>query len=271
MKQSEVQIAIDWARQEGWNPGLHDAQCFYEADPNGFFIETLNEEIVGVGSAVAYDEHFGFCGLYIVKEACRHHGYGMKMTQERLKYLDDRIVGIDGVIENISKYKKIGYVSAHKNIRYELVKLPSIIGHANVIELSDISLQQLEMFDRRYFPAKRTRFLSAWINQPGSYALGYADPFLQGYGVIRKCFKGYKIGPLFADSFDIAKKLFESLCSKIQDGPIYLDVPENNPEAIKLVQEYGMAPSFKVMRMYRNGCPSFDISGVYGITTFELG
>jgi hypothetical protein len=47
MTQDDVSIAVDWARQEGWNPGLRDAQCFFQCDPNGFFVGELN----GAGSA----------------------------------------------------------------------------------------------------------------------------------------------------------------------------------------------------------------------------
>jgi hypothetical protein len=33
MTQPELRIAVDWAADEGWNPGLNDAACFYAADP----------------------------------------------------------------------------------------------------------------------------------------------------------------------------------------------------------------------------------------------
>ena len=41
MTQDEVELAIDWAAREGWNPGLHDAACYYAADPNGFLVGLL--------------------------------------------------------------------------------------------------------------------------------------------------------------------------------------------------------------------------------------
>ncbi len=33
MTRSEVDLALDWAAAEGWNPGVHDAESFYAADP----------------------------------------------------------------------------------------------------------------------------------------------------------------------------------------------------------------------------------------------
>ncbi|MDP2934013.1 MAG: GNAT family N-acetyltransferase, partial [bacterium] len=36
MVRTELDLAIEWAASEGWNPGLQDANCFYAADPEGF-------------------------------------------------------------------------------------------------------------------------------------------------------------------------------------------------------------------------------------------
>ena len=36
MTETDLGLALDWAAAEGWNPGLHDAHCFYAADPEGF-------------------------------------------------------------------------------------------------------------------------------------------------------------------------------------------------------------------------------------------
>lgn len=44
----------------------------------------------------------------------------------------------------------------------------------------------------------RSTFLLAWISQADALVIGYvSDNLLKGYGVIRRCQKGYKIGFLF--------------------------------------------------------------------------
>lgn len=272
MKEHELQIAVNWAQEEGWNPGCNDANCFYQADPNGFFIGLLGEEPIATGAAIAYDNHFAFCGLYIVKPAYRKQGYGIQLTHERLKYVGDRITGIDGVLANVGIYQRLGYQPAHKNTRYQLSTLPASISEIpQIIDLNLIPFEELEKFDRRYFPAPRANFLRSWIAQPECYALGYIDKGLKGYGVIRKCIQGYKIGPLFAESSPIALRLFEALCSKVKLGPIFLDIPEPNKNAHTILNHYQMKPTFEVIRMYRNGTPHMDLNKIYGITTYELG
>ena len=46
MTPDEVELAAEWARREGWNPGLHDAPLFRAADPGGFLIGLLDGEPV---------------------------------------------------------------------------------------------------------------------------------------------------------------------------------------------------------------------------------
>lgn len=67
ISRDEFDIAIEWVAKEGWNLRLYDANCFYKADPDGFFIGLLNDEPTSCISAVACNEQFGFLGFYIVK------------------------------------------------------------------------------------------------------------------------------------------------------------------------------------------------------------
>ena len=81
MTRQEMDIAIDWAAAEGWNPGLYDADCFRAADPDGFLVGLLGDEPVATISVVKYGDSFGFLGFYIVKPAYRGRAtacrYGM--------------------------------------------------------------------------------------------------------------------------------------------------------------------------------------------------
>ncbi len=38
MTREEADLAVAWAATKGWNPGLHDAACFHQADPEGYLI-----------------------------------------------------------------------------------------------------------------------------------------------------------------------------------------------------------------------------------------
>jgi hypothetical protein len=116
-------------------------------------------------------------------------------------------------------------------------------------------------------------FIKSWIVQPESNALGVLqDDTLSGYGVIRKCRNGYKIGPLFANNPEVAKSLFLALTSSVNPlEPIYLDTPEVNRDAVALAEGNNMKPVFETARMYTMEHPDVPLNRVFGVTSFELG
>jgi ribosomal protein S18 acetylase RimI-like enzyme len=273
MSRDDLEIAISWASGEGWNPGLHDADCFYAADPTGFFKGVLGSEIIATISAVKYESSFGFVGFYIVKPEYRGQGYGLQLWNAALNTLKGRNVGLDGVLAQQENYKKFGFQLAYSNIRYEGKGGVSAPSHPHIVDLSEVPFEAIAAYDRACFPCERTAFLRCWIQQPESSALGiWQHNQLKGYGVIRTARLGYKIGPLFADDPALAEALFLALQARATaDAPVYLDVPETNPEAIALAKKYAMKPVFETARMYTQTCPALTYPHLFGVTTFELG
>ncbi|RQT20496.1 GNAT family N-acetyltransferase [Burkholderia contaminans] len=270
MSADEVAMSIEWAAAEGWNPGLHDPSCFRAADPAGFFIGVWRDEPVACLSAVAYDEHFGFIGLYIVKPGFRGKGFGIRTWQHGLRYLGDRNIGLDGVVAQQANYRKSGFELAYRNIRYE--GRVDGIGCAHVVAAADVPFEQLLAYDRACFPAARERFVSAWIAQPEAVALAtISGGRVAGYGVVRRCRTGCKIGPLFADDAGVATGLFRALAARMPGEVIVLDVPETNPAAVALAERHGMTSVFETARMYTKEAPEIAIDRVFGVTSFELG
>lgn len=273
MSLAEVSIALDWANAEGWNPGLNDAHTFYAADPSGFLIGKLDGQPIATISAVKYGLTFGFIGLYIVQKNYRHQGYGLQIWHHALDALKGRCVGLDGVLAQQDNYQKSGFQFAHRNIRFAGFSPPvSSLSNA-LVNLSSLPIADLYQYDRHFFPEQRDQFLPTWIDQPQGHALGIVENTkLLGYGVIRACHNGYKIGPLNAENQDWAIALFEGLVAKIPAGSeIYLDVPEPNAQAMAMAQRYGLQPSFETARMYLGEIPSMALEKMFGITTFELG
>ena len=273
MSRDEVALAIDWAAQEGWNPGLHDAQTFPVADPQGFFVGTLGGEPVASISVVKYEPGFAFLGLYIVRPPWRGRGLGRALWQHAMASAAGRQVGLDGVVAQQPNYRKSGFELAWRNVRYEGRGGTPAPDDARLVDLARVPLESVCACDRAYFPADRSAFLRAWTGQPGAAARGWVDGGrLQGWGVIRRCRSGWKIGPLFAERERIAECLFSALCSQAgEHEPVQLDLPEANAAAVALAQRHHMRVVFETARMYTGRPPATDMHGLYGITTFELG
>ncbi len=273
MHREEIDLAVEWAHEEGWNPGLYDAGVFYQTDPSGFWAGELDGEIISMMSGVSYDSSYGFTGLYITHPEYRGQGFGRKLLETVHDQMGTRILGSDAVGEARRVLERGGYVAAHPDVRHEGLTQRFGPIDPHVVNLKHIPFERLDAYDQETFAARRTRFLRGWITRPGTTGAGYYyDGKMQGYGVIRPCRVGWKIGPLFANSEQVAEKLFEALASHVPPGePLFLDVPEPNERAVVLARRYNMDPVFETVRMYRNGKHEPPLDRWWGVTSTELG
>lgn len=270
MTREEANFIFTWAESEGWNPGNNDAHNYYTIDPDGFLIGKLNGIPISCISVVRYNPNFSFIGMYIVKPEFRRQGYGLKTFQEAIKLLDNKPAALDAVFQQVDNYKKWGFKVDHLHLRYGGVIQGQI--SQDIIELTKVNFDQLCAYDSQYFPHHRSVFLESWIKQPNSK--GYAviqDNKILGYGVIRKSAEGFKIAPLFSENKQIAEKLLLALSTYGNNHNIYIDVPDINREAIRLVQGYQMKLLFECVRMYTHQPPLLNWNNIFGVTSLEIG
>jgi GNAT superfamily N-acetyltransferase len=272
MKANEISIAVDWAAAEGWNPGLADAACFATVDPDGFLVGEIDGIPVATISCVNYDAHFSFLGFYIVRPELRGRGYGLRIWNAAIAHAGPRVIGLDGVVAQQENYIKSGFLHAYPDIRFGgVVTAPSIAG-ADIVDLAGISLSLVEASDAAVFPAPRSNFLRTWIGTPGHVGRAVLrDGALAGWGVIRPCRSGFKVGPLVADDRAAAEAVLAALLKAVGDTNVFLDVPGVNVAAMALATDLGLSPVFETARMYTGALAPLRLEQVFGVTSFELG
>jgi len=272
MSRADLDVAIDWAAVEGWNPGLADAECFLQTDPDGFLMGFVDGRPVASLSVIAYDDQFGFLGFYIVHPDYRGLGHGWTLWQAGMEYLAGRTVGLDGVVAQQHNYAKSGFVLAHRNIRYG-GRVTVDTSPDSLVPVTEIPLETLADYDAALFPARRAAFLRCWLGPRRRFGLAAHrhGGAIAGYGVIRECRDGFKIGPLFADDVETADRLFRGLLAHTGSATVFLDPPEPNGAAVALAERYGLEPVFETARMYKGPPPALPLDRIFGISTFELG
>ena len=271
MRPDEIAIAVNWAAAEGWNPGLADDVCFAAAD-QGFFIGEFEGAPAATVSCINYGAGFAFLGFYIVREDLRGRGFGLRIWNAAIAHAGSRVIGLDGVAAQQQNYRKSGFELAYANVRYGGTVTPPDAPPAGVIALTEVPLAAIEVYDATVFPAPRTAFLRAWIGSSGHLGCAIVrDGRLAGWGVIRPCRKGRKIGPLVADDRATAELILSALLADVGGGEIFLDVPGVNRDGIALAQDLGLARVFETARMYTGAIPPLRLERIFGVTTFELG
>ena len=289
MTESEVDIAIEWASAEGWDPGLNDKRAFLSIDKEAFLGSFVDGELVGCISVVLYDKAFAFLGFFIVSPP--HRGRGLGFAQLWAAALaragERRVIGLDGVVAQRANYTRSAFVFAYRNIRYRgsagdskskmIQGNPTIPMNAEaaavaVTAVDSASLQAVQAivdYDAAIFPAQRAPFVRAWLGTAGHISFSASKKssgVVCGYVVARETRSGgYKVGPLFADDCDVATSLLGAVLDSVPPScSIFLDVPSPNAAACGVVQDLGWLPCFETARMYRKAvCDPSDGDGLH--------
>lgn len=269
MQIADLHRALGWARDEGWNPGLDDAEAFHSADPAGFLMGWLGQDPVCAISVVRYGPDAGFLGLYLCRSEFRGQGHGWTLWQAGMARMEHRLVGLDGVVAQQENYRRSGFNRAYRNIRM----IGHVDGAAAGAPFDADDLSSALALDAEITGLTRPKYLRAWWRPAPTRktkVLRQAGRVV-AVGTIRRCIDGGKIGPLLAQTPDEAILLLSALCAEYPGAPVSIDVPEPNAVFLKQLEGLGFSPAFETARMYKGVPPVADMARLFGQTTLELG
>jgi len=275
MREDEVPILEDWAAKEGWNPGFADLRIAYDIDPEAFIALRDGESLAGGGTIFRHGPHLGFMGLFIMRADLRQQGLGTILWTWRRDAMLRRLepgatVGMDGVFAMVPFYEKGGFRLAYRDLRYQGIAKGR--GTAGTELLGDAAFHEIEALDRTCFGAPRTSFLKRWLGQEGAHVLGLRQAGrLEAYGVARPCRVGFKIGPLFADSAEHARRVLADIVARVDGQQVQIDVPEPNEAGLRIAADFDLAMAFGCARLYLGPDPELPVERIFGVTSFEFG
>ncbi|MFD5732808.1 GNAT family N-acetyltransferase [Streptomyces sioyaensis] len=262
-----------WAADEEWNPGRGDTACFHPIDPAGFFVGRRAGRTVSAVSVVNYSDAYAFLGYYLVHPDHRGQGLGLATWRAAVPHAGARTVGLDAVPAQQHTYERAGFTPAYETVRYGGRPTGPGTPPLEAVPVTGAHLDAVADYDRRCFPADRRGFVTRWLSAPGHTARVFLrDGAVAGYGVIRPARTGHRIGPLFADTTEVAEALFDALAATV--GPaaeVFLDIPGPRHAAHTLATARGLTPQSHTVRMYTGPLPPADQERTFAVTSLELG
>jgi GNAT superfamily N-acetyltransferase len=265
----EIELMLDWAADEGWNPGLADARAFQAADPEGFFVAEVDGKTVAAISVVNHSPQMAFLGLYLCLPEYRGRGIGYALWTQALNHAGARTVGLDGVPAQEANYAKSGFVLAGRTRRFE-GKLDHCDTAAILANAAD--LDAITRLDRAANGYDRPAFLAEWTTQSDSRktVVLRTPQGITGFATARLCRNGCKIGPIVAPTVDEALTLARQAASALACTGVIVDTPDVPGGLGQSLQGMGFEESFATARMYRGPAPSPGPT-LQAIATMELG
>ncbi|MEO9516550.1 MAG: GNAT family N-acetyltransferase [Paracoccaceae bacterium] len=271
MTLDDLQTVLEWAAEEGWNPGLDDAIAFYAADPKGFLLKEKDGAPVAAISVVNHDANTAFLGLYLCKKGHRGQGHGMDVWRAGIAHAQDRCIGLDGVPDQQQNYARSGFVNYGSTVRYE-GHLPSMTDPRMRAAAPD-DIGDLVAQDAKACGIKRTAFATTWFTQsPTRQTMVLAEGSdITGFATFRRCHLGCKIGPLYAASEADAQALLGANPFPTAQEPCFVDVFDHNAPLAKMLKSLGFEATFETARMYSGAEPINNPAKFQAIATMELG
>jgi len=277
LNREQVNLLISWAATEGWNPGLQDADVFYDIDPDGFLGLEVAGELIAAVSVVKHNPRHSFLGLYICCLPHRGQGQGWSVWQAGMEHSIGSTIGLDGVVEQQDNYKKSGFEPAWTNHRFmgelEHRSTPSTSSQFSLTRPESSYLEKAIDYDAAIGGVRRAGYLTQWFKDTPTRKtlIAMNGSKLCGVATIRQCEEDYKIGPCLAESDEIARTLIFALSSQINASRVIIDVPAPSTHSINLVKSLNFKPVFETARMYKGEKPEVDHQRLFGLASLELG
>ena len=286
LKDSDIENVTKWSRIEGFAPGTGDVGIYKHTDQQGLWIGSIGSIPIGCIAGIRYNQLYGFIGLFLVQKEYRGKGYGLKLWQKAFDHLVDLpCIGLEAAPDRINDYSKWGFKPSSLTTRWKLITKDQTSDISNnslepaglkFLEGKSISNNVVQAYDANREPTPRPHFLADWLNHPSGnvFALIDSDGLCHGFGRIRPCLlqrgKGWRIGPLLADTPQLAELLLKKLLDR-HPGIVLIDSPGLNPFASNLLSAFGFQEISSTLRMYKGNQPPISMHEIYGLACLELG
>ena len=274
----EFQDVIKWAKHEGWNPGINDAEVLYNAAPEGYLAGKIGDELVSSVTAIIYKRRYAFMGMYIVHPKYRGMGYGYATWQEAMRRLEAQsveVVAMEATLPQVERFERSGFHVAYLHDRFIYHVDGRELQTTKTWDVTEESIDDVCAYDDQFDVEVREGFVKKWLHIPGVEAVYWADRIhgeIKGYGVIREAAEGYRVGPLYAHDIKIASEIFDALGSKARYGAtLTIDVPESNDAGIRLLRDRCGERHGQLARMYKGDTPPERLNEMYGLFSVKVG
>lgn len=282
MTKEDYTIIRQWMVEEKWNPGKFDGDIYFSGkEGKYYYVLEVNGKITAGILIYNYSTTFSFLGAYITEKSQREKGYGKALWNYAIKQIEDTrqdsVIGLYAVPAQVNTYLKSSFFKNSGTHRWQ--GCPSKTEPQNdqsVAVATSEYLNQLAEYDATIFHADRKSFLNTILNLPMSHFIfSHEQGKITGFAIMRPCEEGYRIGPLYAENFDIAKKLFHELLSFCSDNQsICFDGNARNKHADTLGEFFKFKPitNANCIAMYKGNPPKqTDFIKEYAVMSLELG
>jgi len=280
MTTGDLRLGLKLTHQAGWNQTEADWLRFIELGPEGCFVAELNGNAVGT-TATCVLGPVAWIAMVLVDINCRGKGIGTALLKHSICYLKERkveTIRLDATALGQPIYEKLGFLPEYALARFESPAAeftpPRKIGGASptlpTMATPDTFAEIID-FDTRITGTDRGKMLRRLFEEfPENVCIVRQAGSIEGFITKRPGANATQIGPCRATAAAGPVLLCDAL-NKCAGEPVFVDVPLDNTDAVKIVEAGGLAIQRRFTRMYWGRKPADDIKTLWASSGPEKG
>lgn len=264
---ADIQSAQRLVELAGWNQLPEDWQRMLSAEPAGCFKASVEDQLVGTVTTIAYGQTVAWIGMMLVHPDMRRQGIGKLLMQTAIAYLRSRRVqhiGLDATPAGRPLYEQLGFHVAATWERWRrepttasapLSPSPGSAAHKPQLSTAARKLDQLACgFDRWDYLQRLGEVSTCATSGQGSFGMARAGR-LASY-----------LGPVVVEHAAEARTLVHTLLAASGEAFLW-DIPPHNDSALALAASLQFSPVRTLYRMWLGAAgPAGQPTGIYAIS-----
>lgn len=250
-----------------WNQNEADWRLML-AIGRGWGISLADGTLAASTLVLPYGKDFAWVSMVLVLPEHRRQGYASQLLRVAIAELEKDAVTpiLDATPAGREVYRQEGF---HDTWGFKRFSLRNAAGkkHPAVREVRERDWPLLLTMDRAAFGASREMLLrSLWTRLPEAGLVFQSGNTIRGFLLGREGRESRQLGPLIADSAEVAKALLETALGRVA-APLYIDLADHAPE---LAQGFEYQRPFTRMVHGAQGAPGNE-RAVFLVAGPELG
>lgn len=272
MTTGDLRLGLKLTHQAGWNQIEADWLRFLQLEPEGCFVAELNGNAVGT-TATCVLSRAAWIAMVLVDVESRGKGVGTALLKHSIGYLKERkveTIRLDATALGQPIYEKLGFLPEYELARFEGTP-PRAVVVPSIIKATPDDLDEIIDFDTRITGTDRGKMLRRLFEEfPENVCIVRKAGSIEGFMTTRPGANATQIGPCRATAAAGPALLADAL-NKCAGEPVFVDVPLDNTNAVKIVEASGLTIQRRFTRMYWGCKPADDIKTLWASSGPEKG
>ena len=252
MKNEDREFGLRLSRQARWNQTDADWLRLLYFEPKGCFVAELDGAPVGT-TTTCFLGQVAWIAMVLVDEDHRRRGVGTYLLRHALEYLDSRqapTIRLDATRLGRTVYEKLGFVPEYELARYQGIA-PSYRASLTLTETPAETYPNIIEFDKGMTGMNREKMLIRVFDEfPNGLRALWRQGKIEGYLTMRPGAEAVQIGPCVAAP-SAGPALLRDALDRCAGQRVFVDIPTQNAEAVKIAESSGLIIQRCFTRMCR--------------------